>query len=108
MEGNNEISFKMGKYKNRLVIDIMNEDPSYCQWYLFNDKIYKTTYIRNLLEEKFKNPHEYWFNFGDFKGQTLSEVYKIEPEYLQHLLIDEYVSKNCPLLIKKINELVFK
>ena len=98
------IKFLEGKYEGKNVEDIMISDKSYCNA-LINTKRYIGKQVLALIKTEF-NGHDYYMSFGPFKNKKLEEINDMEPEYIEYLKKDKYIQTKCPLLIKKINELV--
>ena len=99
------LKFSEGKYENRLVFDIIEEDPAYCHFLIYQSKNYIPKDIKDLLLNKFKNKDDYYMSYGPFKKKTLKWILNNEPEYIDFLKNDKFVQTKCFKLLQKINEL---
>lgn len=100
-----ELKFIDGKYENKLVIDVIKEDPSYCHYMVYKNKNYIPKAIKNLLLKHFTDEDDYYMSFGPFKKKTLKWINENEPEYIEFLKHDDFVKNKCHILYNKLQEL---
>lgn len=114
--------FKFGKYKGRMVDDIIKTDYKYCEWLLnqpdfkkkntklFNHMISKNVkYIENYNEIKKKEYDDYknkYFSFGKYKGKEIEEVFKNDRSYCEYIITLENVRKYHKQTVETIEKLI--
>lgn len=117
-----EPKFSFGKYKNEFILDIINDDFSYCTWLMnqenfknknpdlykyFNDRgvsiipNYKQYIINQRKEKKSK-----YFTFGKYKDRMIAEIFEIDNQYCNYIMTLENVKTYHPETIQTIEKLI--
>jgi len=90
---NENYIIQFGKYKGKNIVDIAEQNPSYCNWVLKQPLLNKYQEIKEYLEKKFINPDDYYMSFGKYKNKPLSEIKKNDPKYIDYLKNNDYVKE---------------
>ena len=75
------------KYIGKNLENTIQEDKRYFKWALEQDNLIKNDEEKKYIENYFDNnsADEYYFNFGKYKGKSLTWIRKYKFSYLLHL-----------------------
>jgi hypothetical protein len=114
-------AFSFGKHKGKQVSDIIDSDPSYCKWVLhqpnqeeknndlFNFLIqhgveYDVDYDKKQREKEDRKKE--YFGFGKYKNLLITDVFKDDRQYCEHVIKLVNVIKYQSQTVKTINDLI--
>lgn len=96
---------QFGKFKNRPVDEVYNENVSYCQWLYKQPMIKNYEEVYKFLESKFKDNNDYYMTFGKHKNKSISWIKENHPQYIMYLKGNEYVQTKLSDLANIVNRL---
>ncbi|KAL7693152.1 hypothetical protein Plhal304r1_c005g0022691 [Plasmopara halstedii] len=63
-----------------------------------------TENIKIFLHSKFlSNDNSYMMSWGKYKGKTLKQISRMDPNYIDWLRKSEFVIEKCPKLLQELN-----
>eukprot|EP00403_Amphidinium_massartii_P020362 CAMPEP_0178399176 /NCGR_PEP_ID=MMETSP0689_2-20121128/15148_1 /TAXON_ID=160604 /ORGANISM="Amphidinium massartii, Strain CS-259" /LENGTH=250 /DNA_ID=CAMNT_0020019951 /DNA_START=54 /DNA_END=806 /DNA_ORIENTATION=+ len=79
-----------GKYKGDTFADVIRNDPDYCEWILGVSDVTSGSMMQfqRYLSENFvpPTPDEQIVAFGKYKGETFSDMLRLDPDYCEWIL----------------------
>ncbi|EEY61572.1 uncharacterized protein PITG_01894 [Phytophthora infestans T30-4] len=98
----NELTF--GKYKGTPIEEVYASDPGYCRWMHNQPSLNITENIKIFLHSEFlSNDNSYMMSWDKFKGKTLKQISRMDPNYIDWLRKSEFVIEKCPKLLQELN-----
>lgn len=97
------MNLEFGKYKNKNIEKVFEENVSYCQWLYKQPMIKNYEEIYNFLHKKFHNDNDYYLTFGKYKNKPLSWIKENDAKYIYYLKSNEYVQTKLDDLAKLVN-----
>lgn len=94
-----ELTIQYGKYKGRLIDDIIKDDFNYAKW-MFNQP-FTSDELKSYIEASI-DVNDYVIKFGKYKHKSISWIKKNDKIYLEWLKNNQYVKDKCPQLIEAI------
>lgn len=98
-----ELNF--GKYKNKVISQVWEENKSYCQWLYTQPMIKNYPEIYKFLDDNLKNKKDYYMTFGKYKNKPLSWIIENDSKYILYLKGNDYVKENLTKLYEIVNKL---
>jgi uncharacterized protein (DUF3820 family) len=98
-----ELTF--GKYKNKEISQVWEENKSYCQWLYTQPMIKNHPEIYKFLDDNLKNKKDYYMTFGKYKNKPLSWIIENDSKYILYLKGNDYVKENLTKLYEIVNKL---
>lgn len=98
------MEFEFGKFKNKSVEQVFQENPNYCQW-VYNQPMLKDSQpeIYEFLKSKLINKNDYYMTFGKYKNKSMSWIIQNDPKYIYWLRGNTYIQENCKKLATIVN-----
>lgn len=92
-----------GKFKNRLITDIIKTEPSYCLWLKSQPFVQTDTKLLEIIDSH--KPNKDALTWGKFKGKSIKEIQIIDPGYITWLRGNKFVQENCGSILEQISKL---
>lgn len=96
---------EFGKFKNRPIDKVYEENVSYCQWLYKQPMIKNYEEVYNFLHNKFHNNNDYYMTFGKYKNKSISWIKENDSKYIYYLKSNEYVQTKLNDLANIVNRL---
>ncbi|KAL7999018.1 hypothetical protein Plhal703r1_c27g0112491 [Plasmopara halstedii] len=91
-----ELTF--GKYKGTPIEEVYASDPGYCRW-MHNQPSLNIAEISSFPSlQVFSDDNSYMMSWGKYKGKTLKQISRMDPNYIDWLRKSEFVIEKCPKL----------
>lgn len=98
-------TLEFGKYKNKTIQEVWDENKSYCQWLNSQPMIENYPEIKKFLDDNLKNKNDYYMTFGKYKNKALSWIIENDKKYILYLKGNEYVKTKLTKLYDIVNKL---
>ncbi|GMF14344.1 unnamed protein product [Phytophthora fragariaefolia] len=97
------IELTFGKYKGQSIEEVYASDPGYCRMHN-QPSLNISDDIKIFLHSKFlNNDNSYMMTWGKYKGKSLKQISRMDPNYIDWLRKSEFVIEKCPKLLKERN-----
>ena len=97
-----ELTF--GKYKSKPIEEVYSSDPGYCRWVFNQPSLNVSEEIKIFLHSKFLiDDKSYMMTWGKYRGKSLKQISRIDPNYIDWLRKSQFVIDKCPKLLAELN-----
>lgn len=102
------MKFNFGKYKDRMVDEIMDIDPSYCKW-LYGLDVTKdrSPDLYKMLDDRFKDDNNTYMSWGKHKGRSIQWIKDNDENYFNWLKDNDTVQTKHKYLFDAIQKISF-
>ncbi len=100
---NEENVIQHGKFKGKLITDIIKTEPSYCLWLKSQPFVQTDTKLLEIIDSH--KPNKDALTWGRHKGRSVKQISEIDPAYIIWLKCNKFVQENCKSIMDQINEL---
>lgn len=96
---------EFGKYKDKEISEIFNENPNYCVWLLNQPMIKNYPEIYEYLKNNLLDKDAYYMSFGKYKNKSLDWIKINDPKYIEYLKNNEFVISKLDKLYELVKKL---
>ena len=85
------------KHYGEQILDVMHSDPQYCLWLKTQDFINRDSKLVDFLKDFTYTITDVFMPWGKYKNETIEEISKKDPDYINWLKNNDFVKKSTKL-----------